>query len=144
MKIAVALALLALGAKDSPTRPPPGMHQASPSDFDFAAAWESPCVPRRDRRGPNPAFTKACADWSKPQYFHGVWSVGFEESNFTFMGKMDCYRMRDHSCIELREKRCPGPQVIALVSLSWSSLAAGQGMRFTRLGVRPSRSRWTV
>jgi hypothetical protein len=109
MKIAAALALLALGAEDSPTRPPPGMHQASPSDFDFAAAWDSPCIPTRDRREPNPAFAKACAEWSEPQYFHGVWSVGFEESNFTFMGKMDCYTMRDHSCIELRGKALPWP-----------------------------------
>jgi hypothetical protein len=110
MKIAFAFALVALGAGDLGNEPPPGMHQASPSDFDFAAAWDSPCAATQNRRAPDPLFAEACKEWSEPQYFHGVWSVGFEESNFTFMGKMDCYKMRDHSCIELRGDALPWPE----------------------------------
>ena len=109
MKIVFVLALFAAGAQESRDGPPPGMHQASPGDFDFVTAWDSPCVPTRNRLGPDPAFAEACEKWSEPQYFHGVWSVGFEESNFTFMGKMDCYKMRDRSCIELRGKALPWP-----------------------------------
>jgi hypothetical protein len=109
MNITLAFALFALDPVDSAEEPPPGMHQALPSDFDFAAAWDSPCVPTRDRRVPDPSFAEACKQWSEPQYFHGVWSVGFEESNLTFMGKMDCYKMQDHSCIELRGEALPWP-----------------------------------
>src|SRR3982751_3130022 len=109
MDIGFALALIALVPGDLGEGPLSGIHQALPSDFDFAAAWDSPCVPTRKRRGPDPAFAEACAEWSEPQYYHGVWSVGFEESNFTFMGKMDCYKMQDHSCIELRGKALPWP-----------------------------------
>lgn len=109
MKIGFALALSALVPEHSGEGPPPEMHQASPSDFDFPAAWDSPCTPTRTRRDTDPAFAEACKQWSEPQYFHGVWSVGFEESNFTFMGKMDCYKMQDRSCIELRGNALPWP-----------------------------------
>jgi hypothetical protein len=110
MKIGFAFALIAVVPADLNEGPPIGMNQASPSDFDFAAARDSPCVWRlKDRRAPDRAFAEACKQWSDPQYFHGVWSVGFEESNFTFMGKMDCYKMQDHSCIELRGEALPWP-----------------------------------
>lgn len=110
MKIGLAFALLALVPADLGDGPPSGVNPASPSDFDFAAARDSPCIwPLKGRHAPDPAFAEACKQWSDPQYFHGVWSVGFEESNFTFMGRMDCYKMRDNSCIELRGEALPWP-----------------------------------
>lgn len=99
--MSIAAFLMLVAAPTAADGPPPGVHQAVPSDFDFANAYESPCIPTRTRRDPDPAFAEACKQWSEPQYFHGIWEIGFEVSNFTFMGKMECFKMQDRSCIDL-------------------------------------------
>lgn len=106
MGIVAALVLFASVSGD----PPAGAPQAQLSDFDFARTWDGPCTFTKERRGPDPAFAEACKQWSEPQYFHGIWEVGFETSNFTFMGKMECFKMWDHSCIELRGDALPWPK----------------------------------
>jgi len=101
--IPVVLSLFVAGA---PAGVPSGIHQASPADFDFEHAWQSPCVPTASR-GPDPKFATECAQMSEPQYFHGIWRAEFEVSNFTFMGRKDCFEADDQSCVDLVGKGLP-------------------------------------
>lgn len=84
------------------------MPRAAAADFDFDNSWKSPCIPAVGRE-PDPAFADACKRMSGPQYFHGVWSVEFEMSNFTFPGRLDCHRARDRSCIAIAGEALPWP-----------------------------------
>ena len=107
MTVAIGLALMVLVANMRDDGSPPGMHQARPSEFNFAGSWDGPCAATRARKEADRGFAAACKRWSEPQYFHGVWEVGFETSNFTFMGKMDCKKMQDNSCIDLEGEALP-------------------------------------
>lgn len=102
--------LVAAGCATAASGPPPRMHHASPGDFDFANRSESPCVWGRNRR-PDPAYAERCKEFSEAQYYHGVWRVEFEMSNFTFQGRTPCFgKTGDHeSCIDLTGEALPWP-----------------------------------